>query len=166
MRQPVNKSIKIKDKTKKSKKEKTQEQLDGSGLETFFRINILDKLGISYDQQFEAKSIGRFYDFHLKNSTGLSMMVLLEINGTYWHSDPRVYDKPINAIQKRNIRVDKIKDAWALRNGYMLIKLWEIDIKKQPDKIIKLLIEKLQIANEVVLLNESKKNGSFFMKNN
>ncbi len=159
MRQPINKSIKLKVKSKKSPKVKTQEQLDGSGLETFFRVNILDVLQIEYIQQFEAKSIGRFYDYYLPKSN-----VLLEVDGDYYHKNPAMYNKPINAIQKKNMRVDSYKNKWALANGYVLIRIWESDIKKHPDKVMKFLIERLQIATDIVLLNESKKDGSFFMK--
>lgn len=158
MKQPVRNKYKkiIKQKVKKIK---TPEELDGSGLESYFRINILDKLEIEYFQQFEAKSIGRFYDFYLPKHN-----VLLEIDGDYWHKNPTIYESPINAIQKRNARVDKLKDKWALMNGFVLIRIWESDIKKEPEKVAKYLIERLQIATEIVLLNESKKNGTFFRK--
>ena len=159
MKQPVKKNVKVKIKYKKQPKLKTQEQLDGSGLETFFRENILDKLGVFYTQQFEAKSIGRFYDFYLPYHN-----VLIEIDGSYWHTDPKFYDKPINAIQKRNLRVDEIKNKWALINGYVLIRIWESDIRNDTVKVLKTLSDRLNIESQVVLLNESKKNGSFFMK--
>lgn len=158
MKQPVKNRNKVIVK-QKNKKNRTPEELDGSKLETFFRTNILDMLEIEYVQQFEAKSIGRFYDFYLPKHN-----VLLEIDGSYWHTDPRLYESPINAIQKRNARVDKLKDKWALLNGFVLIRIWESDIKKEPDKVTKYLIERLKIATEIVLLNESKKNGSFFRK--
>lgn len=159
MKQPIKKCIKNKCVRKKTQNKKNI-ILDGSSLETFFRENILDKLGINYIQQFEAKSIGRFYDFMINDR------VLIEIDGSYWHSDPRLYESPINAIQKRNKRVDKIKDDWALINGYKLIRFWEKDILNDTENIKKILIEKLQIQNKVILLEKSKKNGSFFMKKN
>lgn len=160
MKQPVKKIIKYKVKTKR-KKPISDKDLDGSGLETYFKENILDKLGVKYIQQFEAKSIGRFYDFYLPES-----QVLIEVDGSYWHSDPRIYEKPMNVIQKRNKRVDKIKDVWALANGYVLIRIWESDIRKDPANVMKMLSERLHVQTEVVLLAESKKNGSFFMKKN
>ena len=166
MKQPVKKLINNKIKKKKSHKIKTQEQLDGSGLETFFRINILDKLGIEYDQQFKAKSIGRFYDFHLKYNNGLSMKVLIEVDGDYYHKNPAIYEKAINAIQKKNMRVDKYKNVWALANGYTLIRIWETDIRKNPTQVMDLLTKKLKLQTKVVLLSESKKNGTFFIKKN
>jgi very-short-patch-repair endonuclease len=161
MKQPVRKSVNIKIKKRKSPKIKTPEQLDGSGLETYFKENILDKLGVYYTQQFEAKSIGRFYDFYLPES-----QVLIEVDGSYWHSDPSIYKDNLTITQKRNKRVDKIKDTWALINGYVLIRIWESDIRKDPANVMLKLSERLHIQTEAVLLAESKKNGSFFMKKN
>lgn len=164
MRQPVKKSIKYIIKKTTPKQQKKSEQLDGSGLETFFRVNILDKIGVKYEQQFEAKSIGRFFDFHLKYDNGLSMRVLIEVDGSYWHTDPNIYESPINAIQKRNKRVDKIKDDWTLINGYKLIRFWEKDILNDTENVKKILVEKLKLQNKSVMLVESKKNGTFFIK--
>lgn len=123
MKQPISKKINpnIKGKLSKKvykpkktfKKSSKASELDGSGLETYFRKNFLDKLGIKYEQQFEAKDIKRFYDFHLKDSNGNSLMVLIECDGSFFHCDPRIYDKPINTTQKHNIKVDKIKTNWA-----------------------------------------------------
>ena len=168
MKQPVKNKIvetvklkKIKTKIHKKifKKSIITSELDGSGLETFFRIEILDKLNIKYIQQFKAKSIGRYYDFYLED-----FKVLIECDGSFFHSDPSIYNKSLTIVQKRNKRIDKIKDEWALMNGYILLRFWESDIKKEPEKVAKYLIERLQIATEIVLLNESKKNGTFFRK--
>ncbi len=161
MKQPIRKSIASINFRNKKRNVNDKKQLDGSGLEIFFKVEILDKLGVKYEQQFEAKSIGRFYDFYLPNHN-----VLIEIDGSYWHSDPRLYSKPINAIQKRNKRVDEIKNKWALINGYVLIRLWEKDIIGDTVNVLNKLSDKLNIQTKIMLLNESKRNGSFFMKKN
>lgn len=148
MRQPSkkNNSYIVKPNNKKLKKRKifqkslNTSELDGSGLELFFRINFLDKLHLEYTQQFEAKSIHRFYDFLLKDESGL--LVLLEIDGSYFHCDPRFYNKNnTTSFQKRNKRVDEIKNKWALDNGYKLIRFWEYDIKNNPKMILDTLSE-------------------------
>lgn len=79
MKQPVKKTIKTKLSKKKIGTKKSERNLDGSGLETFFRENILEKLGIRYQQQFEAKSIGRFYDFYLPD-----FRVIIECDGFFF----------------------------------------------------------------------------------
>lgn len=50
-----------------------------SKLEKDFANNFLSKLGVKYEYQYEAKDIGRFYDFYLPDSR-----VLIEIDGDYW----------------------------------------------------------------------------------
>jgi hypothetical protein len=75
-----------------------------------------------------------------------------------------IYETPINAIQKRNMRVDEVKNKWALMNGYVLIRFWESDIRKNTSNVLKILSERLNLQTEVVLLAESKKNGTFYIK--
>ena len=49
-----------------------------SKLEEKFAKEFLDKLGVPYEKQFEAKDIGRFYDFKVGER------VLVEVDGDYW----------------------------------------------------------------------------------
>jgi very-short-patch-repair endonuclease len=168
MKQPSkNKSVPIKSKVKKKyyrkrkvfKKSAIASEKDGSGLETYFRINFLEKYGIEYIQQFEAVDIGRFYDFLIPNK-----FIIIECQGSYFHSDPSIYDKPINSMQRHSIKVDKIKERWALLHGYCLIVVWEKDIYKNPDKVIALLNEHINIQDKKIILSESKKDGTFYKK--
>jgi very-short-patch-repair endonuclease len=79
MRQPTrdNKIIKRKSSHKPSTKIK---QLYGtSKLEEDFARDFLDKLELRYVYQFEAKEIGRWYDFYLTD-----YRILIEIDGGYW----------------------------------------------------------------------------------
>lgn len=162
MKQPVKNIVRIKSQKKKNNTKKSEKNLDGSGLETFFRENVLEKLGIRYQQQFEAKSIGRFYDFYLPD-----FRVIIECDGFFFHSDPRFYKEgPVYATQKRNKRVDEYKNQWALANGYLLLRFWEHDILNDTENVKKFLTERLNIRNKTILLEKSKKDGSFFMDKN
>ena len=74
MKQPIKKEIKqeynlkdIKPRVNKSKK-KEHPDYNVSKLEDRFAENFLDKLKVKYVRQFEAKDIGRFYDFYLPDS--------------------------------------------------------------------------------------------------
>lgn len=162
MKQPVNiKNTNISNNSKnrqKPKKIRTSDELDGSGLEAYFRINFLDKLGLEYIQQFKAESIGRFYDYLIVGKS-----LLIEVDGTYFHSDPRVYVKK-NRMQKRNSRIDEVKNKWALINGFVLLRFWEHDIYNNPKMIFDELKKHLEIQTKKELLLESKKNGSFYKK--
>lgn len=176
MKQPIKKSISntssIKSVSKKKtykpkktfKKSSNASELDGSGLEAYFRINFLDKLGIKYEQQFEAKDIGRFFDFHLKDNNNMSINVLVEIDGDFYHSNPNIYESPITPTQKRNKRVDKLKTQWALLHSFCLIRIWESDIYNDPQKVMEMLTSRINTQSDIIMLNESKKNGTFYIK--
>ena len=82
MRQPIknNKNKKYNSiVTKKVLNKKKHPKYGTSKLEEYFAKEFLDKLGVEYVYQFEAKDIGRFYDFFLKKQN-----LLIEIDGDYW----------------------------------------------------------------------------------
>lgn len=112
-----------------------------SKLEKKFAKEFLDKLGVEYEEQFEAKDIKRFFDFKIKGR------VLIEIDGDYYHSYGKVYEE-MNPMQKKNARVDALKNKWAHSNGYKLIRIWEHDINENPKKVMKLLRDELNIIDK------------------
>lgn len=79
MKQPI-KNNTVKQKTKKvitNHKKKKHPQYGTSKLEEDFAKEFLDKLDLEYEYQFEAKEIGRWFDFKVGN-------VLIEVDGDYW----------------------------------------------------------------------------------
>lgn len=113
-----------------------------SKLEEDFARNFLDKLGLEYEYQFEARDIGRFYDFKCGN-------VLIEIDGDYFHANPLLFEEnKLNTMQKRNKRVDEYKDRWALSHGYPIMRIWEHDIRNNPEKVINMLKERFYINDK------------------
>ena len=65
--------------------------------------------------------------------------ILFEFNGTYWHLDPRVYE--YNFYDKsRKIHAwqiwhkDKLKTMCAIKRGYRVIPVWQIDWDSKHDK--------------------------------
>ena len=148
-----NQSQKIK---RPTKRKTVKHRLPGtSKLEERFAKEFLDKLDIKYIYQFEVKEIGRFYDFALFPPGG--GIILLEIDGSYYHSDPRlVKEEDMNPMQKRNKRVDEYKNKWALSHGIPIIRIWEKDINESPSKVFDALKKKLYIENDKKLLTEKK----------
>ena len=72
--------------------------------------------------------------------------LLIEVDGGYWHSDPRIVDESkLNAMQKRNRMVDEIKNKWASIHGIPLIRFWEYDIRHNPQKVLKELKKYVKI---------------------
>lgn len=130
-----------------------------SKLEEDFARDFLDKLGVKYIYQFEAKDIGRFYDFAviLNDEMTTGSILLIEIDGGYYHSDPRVVDEgKLNPMQKHNKRVDEHKDRWALMHGIPLIRIWEKDIRENPKMVMEELKKRLYIQDKKVTVTERK----------
>lgn len=76
-------------------------------------------------------------------------MILVEIDGSYHHSDPRlVKEEEMNPMQKRNKRVDELKNNWALMHGIPIIRIWEKDIRENPNMVMEYLKKRLYIEDE------------------
>ncbi len=132
-----------------------------SKLEVDFARDFLDKLGLKYIYQFEAKSIGRWFDYAIISSNDNERkngdMILLEINGSYWHGDPRIYEeKELNKTQLKNKRVDEYKKKWALSRGIPIYYIWEKDIRENPKMVMSELKKKLGIEKEKMVIKEEK----------
>ena len=167
MKQPIKKGKTINGKKPKvktrlrkpdGKLERGHPKFGTSKLEQDFAEQFLDKLGVEYIWQLEAKDIGLFYDFAIfPNSGG---MILLEIDGSYYHADPRVVDEnKLSPMQKKNKRVDEHKDEWALMHGIPIMRIWEYDIRNNPSGVMKALKERLYIENkfQVKINNKNKR---------
>lgn len=110
-----------------------------SKLEERFAREFLDKLGLEYDYQYEARSIGRFFDFRIK-----PYGPIIEVQGSYWHGDKRLYEEEdLNRTQKRAQYIDELKRKWCSMNGIPIIYIWEKDINSDPEGVMKFLREKL-----------------------
>jgi G:T-mismatch repair DNA endonuclease (very short patch repair protein) len=132
-----------------------------SGLELKI-CEFLDLLDITYTRQFKIKKPKEqqgkynnkfyFYDIYLNDYN-----IILEINGDYWHANPQKYQandiisyiygaKTAQDIWNR----DKIKNDYAINNGYKLIIIWENEIRekqmlmKTDDEIKTVILNKLK----------------------
>ena len=169
MAQPVKKGgtyQKPRSKTVRKKKKLTREEIikrsierskkphpkyGTSKLEKKFAKEFLEKLGLKYEEQFEAKDIKRFYDFFLND-----YKVLIEIDGDFYHGYGKLHEEK-SPMQKKNARVDEIKNEWAALHGYPLIRIWEHDINENPQKVLNMLRERLGIEMEKLIIKENKK---------
>lgn len=125
-------------------KERKHPEYGTSNLETRFAKNFLDKLGCKYETQFKAESIGRYYDFYINEAN-----MLIEIDGSFYHSDPRLYEnKELSPMQKRNKRVDKAKDKWAIEHKIPLLRIWEKDINENPKMVMETLKREISLNKE------------------
>ena len=122
-----------------------------SKLEDKFATEFLDKLGVEYEKQFKAEDIGRYYDFYLPK-----WKLLIEVDGDYYHSKGLTYEQ-MSPMQKRNNRVDKLKNEWAILHGYKIIRVWESDINENSTKLLERLKEYLLIEDEKIKRKEIRK---------
>lgn len=69
------------------------------------------------------------FDFYLTSHN-----VAVEVNGTFWHSDPREYpDGPQTKKQRRVARSWNKKVRYATQRGIRIIVLWEKDLRDAVD---------------------------------
>lgn len=159
MKQPIKKAEGYKrEKTKfrmrqsNGKTLRTLPKFGTSKLEKYFETEFLKKLNINYQWQFEAKDIQRSYDFYLPEYN-----LLIEVDGDYYHVNPEIYEgKKLTPTQKHDMWVDKLKNEWALLHGIPLLRIWENDIRKNPEKVMKTIKERLRLQNTKIRLEENK----------
>ena len=110
MAQPTKKGIVTKPIKKKVAKKtfgrikKKHQEYGTSKLEEKFAKEFLDKMGYKYIYQYKADSIGRYFDFYIRESNAI-----IEVDGDYYHSYGLV-EEEMNPMQKHNKWVDKQKD--------------------------------------------------------
>ena len=138
---------------KTTRRPQAKHKLPGtSKLEERFAIEFLEKLGVKYIYQFEAKDIGRFYDFYLPEHN-----LIIEIDGSYYHADPRVVsEEKLTPMHKRNIRIDELKNKWALAHGIPIVRIWEKDINESPTRVLEALRARLGLEKKKIVLTEKK----------
>ena len=85
--------------------------------------------------------LGRYaYDFGKRSSKKI-----VEINGTYWHADPRVFqnieDKLVHGTVQEIREKDEKKISYAKSLGWQVLVVWELDYCKSPNEVIRSIVE-------------------------
>ena len=75
---------------------------------------------------------------------------LIEINGDYWHCNPKFYDETFYNMSKRKTakeiwEIDARKKEIAEQNGYKLLVVWENDYNTNPTVVIEKCLEFLNV---------------------
>lgn len=185
-KQPIKGVKKVKNEVKKVKKLPLNKRQDGnkkqkygtSKLEQYFAKEYLDKLGLKYIYEYEAKKIQRFYDFAIVQYPEVNYLTeekhgiksikqdgqitpisfCIEVDGNYWHSNPNFVDvSKLTPTQKHNKYVDFLKDKWCENNGIPLVRIWEEDIRKNPKKVFEQLEIYIHDAEKKQKIKELKK---------
>jgi len=79
------------------------------------------------------------YDFIIHNRR-----ILIEVNGDYWHVNPKIYGdklfKDLKDYQRSKIIIDLKKKIYAHERNFRVITIWENDINKHNFDILKELL--------------------------
>lgn len=103
--------------------------------------DVLRRLGIATLPQYAIHDDrGRFaavVDYFLPD-----FGVALEVNGTFWHSDPRAYPNgPEKPSQERTATQYARKEVLLCQRGIPLVEVWEIDFKANPELAVRSALE-------------------------
>jgi G:T-mismatch repair DNA endonuclease (very short patch repair protein) len=87
---------------------------------------LLDELGVHYTRQYRISGAPYLYDFLVEDR-------IVEVNGTYWHADPRLYSgeemhPTLNIPTKEIWEFDKRKQGHASKNGFTVVVIWETEV--------------------------------------
>lgn len=112
-----------------------------SKLETLFENLFLKKLKLNYIRQWKGAN-GRYYDFAILSKYGNEIIACVEVNGDYWHANPKKYDREngkLYANQKKQILIDEQKKNWVLNNKMAFIEIWEHDIHNNSRNVMNIM---------------------------
>ena len=113
-------------------------------------VSYLIDLGVEIETQFKIKNYFHRYDLRIKNTN-----LLLEVNGDFWHANPKKY-KPDDVLNFSSTNHIKAKDVWkkdernknfAEKNNYKVLYIWESDVYEKNEIEIKKFL--LNIINNV-----------------
>lgn len=119
-----------------------------------FEINvgkILTTLGVNFQSQHAFRDpkgrFGAVVDFYFPDWN-----VVLEANGTFWHSDPRSYPNgPISFLQKHNAIKYTQKKVLLTALGIQLFEIWEFDFQNSPEQAVKSVLSLIESADHTPL---------------
>lgn len=97
-------------------------------------IRILEELEIPYETEYRL-------DRYSIDCVILDSNLLIEVMGTFWHCDRRVYLNPVDDIQIKSIIRDKKKNRIIKSKGYSVLYVWEKDISEDYETCKKLISE-------------------------
>lgn len=100
---------------------------------------ILDALGVDYLPQHVIG--GKFCVDAFVPDPG----TVIQFDGDYWHGHPQRFPEP-DARQARRMKLDQSQDAYMAACGFSVIRIWECDLKKNPEAVRQRLRRLLALA--------------------
>ena len=109
-----------------------------TSIESFVE-SLLVSLKVNYLTQYVLTTYR--YDFYLPDYN-----LVIETHGDYWHGNPSVYPKDkLNDVQIKSQNTDLKKNQLLIENNIELLVFWEKDIKQNPNAVVNVLREKLNM---------------------
>lgn len=108
-------------------KSKASKYGDDTSIEKFVE-EILIESGVEFKKQKAIRYINT--DYYIP-----SLELAIEVCGDYWHANPKLYPKPKNNIQRKNIEKDRISKEIIRGEGISRLEIWEDDIKNKPELV-------------------------------
>lgn len=107
--------------------------------------SILKRLNIEFTTFVKVYYDSKHYyeiDFVVKN-------IAFEIQGDYWHCNPQVFSDKTKwtNVQRKMIQRDKEKKMFLESKGFVVVYIWENDLKKDIDFCIKTVLEYCSLKN-------------------
>jgi hypothetical protein len=100
--------------------------------------SFLNDLNIKYTNEYNCKYVS--IDNYL-----LDYNLMIEVMGTFWHTDPRIYNEINYQNQVDRIKNDKIKSTYIKNNyGINILYLWEEDITNDEELCKNLILSYIQ----------------------
>lgn len=94
--------------------------------------DILNGLDIRFEHQFNLES--HIFDFHI-----LGTNIFIEVDGDYFHGNPKKY-KNLNRFQEKVKERDLKKEFFVKNNNFILLRFWESDILDNTEFVINKII--------------------------
>ena len=94
-------------------------------------MKLLEELGILYELQKVVRL--KIFDFYLPNYN-----MLVEVDGDYWHGNPKKYKIFSDKQNKRKI-LDKRHNTYLKNNNWIVLRFWEDDIINNIDYCIQVI---------------------------
>ena len=96
---------------------------------------ILNELNIQFEHQFRLKN--HIFDFRILNTN-----ILIEVDGDYYHSNPKKFSK-LNKIQLDQKQKDIKSNELAKENNFILYRFWEDDVLNNTEEVKNIISKKI-----------------------
>lgn len=106
-------------------------------LEAYFE-SLLTKLGVEFETQHPVN--GYLFDIYIENKN-----LLIEVDGDWYHCNPKIHPEAKSVIQKQVVSNDIRKNKVASDNNFKLLRFWESDINNDVDSVILRLKKELNL---------------------